>query len=51
MTNADMIRSMNDEELCDYIYAIFLTGCYHNQSKNKNLVNEPLLIEWLKEER
>ena len=50
MTNADAIRKMTDEELCDYLYAVFLTGNYVMHT-NLNLNDEPLLIEWLKQEK
>ncbi len=49
LTNAENIRRMNDEELCDYIYSVFLTGKYYGQS-GKSTGDAPDYFKWLKKE-
>lgn len=46
MTNADNIRNMTNEELCDYIYSVFLTGKYYGQT-NKPVEDAPDYMTWL----
>lgn len=46
MTNADKIRSMNNEELCDYIYSVFLTGKYYGKM-DKSSEEAPNYLTWL----
>ena len=49
MTNAENIRQMSDEELCDYIYSVFLTGKYYGQI-GKPTGDAPDYFKWLKKE-
>jgi len=49
MTNADRIRKMNDEDLCDYIYSVFLTGKYYGQL-DKSTEDAPNFNTWLQSE-
>lgn len=47
MTNEENIKKMNTEELCDYIYSVFLTGKYYGQT-GKETVDAPDYFKWLK---
>lgn len=49
MTNADNIRNMTNEELCDYIYSVFLTGKYYGQVE-KPVEEAPDYMTWLTSE-
>ena len=50
MTNIENIRNMTDEELCDYIYSVFLTGKYYGQL-NKPVEDAPDYLKWLQSEK
>ena len=47
MTNGENIRNMTDEELCDYIYSVFLTGKYYGQLE-RPVEDAPDYMKWLK---
>ncbi len=47
MTNEENIRNMTTEELCDYIYSVFLTGQYYGQT-GKKTSEAPDYYKWLK---
>ena len=49
MTNADYIRSMTDEELSEFLYDVWNTGWYDGFSHDKECVETPYGIEWLKQ--
>lgn len=49
MTNIENIRQMTDEELCDYIYSVFLTGKYYGQL-DKPVEDAPDYMKWLHSE-
>ena len=46
MTNGENIRNMTDEELCDYIYSVFLTGKYYGQLE-RPVEDAPDYMKWL----
>ena len=48
-TNADHIRSMTDEELSEFLYDVWNTGWYDGFSHDKECVETPYGIEWLKQ--
>ena len=50
MTNIENIRNMTDEELCDYIYSVFLTGKSYGQL-NKSVEDAPDYLKWLQSEK
>ena len=49
MTNGENIRNMTDEELCDYIYSVFLTGKYYGQLE-RPVEDAPDYMKWLQSE-
>lgn len=49
-TNGEWLRSLNDNELADYLYAVFLAGRW-NRALGNSLDTGTDLIKWLGQPR